>query len=72
MSVGFEDQLKEKLTKKCPSNQSEETFLVKCFKFFDIRNKGEVDFEQFYRAVEKIGVIIEKSVICSLSNLGPY
>jgi Ca2+-binding EF-hand superfamily protein len=39
---------------------SEEGFLVKCFKFFDINNKGEVDFELFYKAVEKIGVIIDR------------
>jgi Ca2+-binding EF-hand superfamily protein len=36
--------------------------LAKCFKFFDIHNKGEVNFEQFYRTVEKIGVNIEKQV----------
>ena len=52
--------MRQKLTQKCPSNVSEENFLVKCFKFFDIYNKQEVDFELFYRAVEKIGVIVDK------------
>ena len=50
---------------KCPANQNEEGFLGKCFKFFDIHNKGEVSFDQFYRAVEKIGVVIEKAVSTS-------
>jgi len=54
--------MKAKIAQKCPPNQGEEGFLAKCFKFFDIHNKGEVNFEQFYRTVEKIGVIIEKQV----------
>jgi hypothetical protein len=36
--------------------------LTKCFKFFDIHNKGAVSFDQFFRAVEKIGIIIDKQV----------
>ena len=47
---------------KCPPTQNEEGFLAKCFKFFDIYNKGEVDFEQFSRTVEKIGIVIDKKV----------
>jgi Ca2+-binding EF-hand superfamily protein len=50
------------LVQKCPSNQQEDAFLAKAFKFFDIHNKGEVTFDQFSRAVEKVGVIIEKDV----------
>lgn len=34
----------------------------KMFKFFDIHNKGSVSFDQFYRAVEKIGVNMPKEV----------
>lgn len=41
--------------------------MTKCFKFFDIHNKGGVSFDQFYRTIEKIGVIIEKSVSYTLS-----
>ena len=47
---------------KCPPTQNEETFLTKQFKFFDIHNKGEVSFDQFHRAIEKIGVVIDKEV----------
>lgn len=54
---------------KCPPTQAEETFLAKCFKFFDIHNKGEVNFDQFFRTVEKIGVIIDKNVLPSLTNI---
>ena len=54
--------MKAKISQKCPPNQGEEGFLAKCFRFFDIHNKGEVNFEQFFRTVEKIGVIIEKQV----------
>jgi Ca2+-binding EF-hand superfamily protein len=54
--------MKAKLMQKCPPNQGEEGFLAKCFKFFDIHNKGEVNFEQFYRTIEKVGVIISKEV----------
>ena len=51
---------------KCPPTQNEEGFLTKQFKFFDIHNKGEVSFDQFYRAVEKIGVVIDKEVTSPL------
>jgi Ca2+-binding EF-hand superfamily protein len=55
---------------KCPSNQQEDTFLAKSFKFFDIHNKGQVNFDQFSRTVEKVGVIIEKDVNSSFNRLG--
>ena len=54
--------MKAKIMQKCPPTQGEEGFLTKSFKFFDIYNKGEVTFEQFHRAVEKIGVVIDKEV----------
>lgn len=46
--------------------------MAKCFKFFDIHNKGEVNFDNFYRAIEKIGVIIEKNVRLYLLDNGIY
>ena len=62
-SSSFEAEMKAKISQKCPPTQGEEGFLAKCFKFFDIQNKGEVNFDQFYRTVEKIGVIIERQVL---------
>lgn len=32
------------------------------FKYFDIHNSGKVDFDQFYRSMEKTGIIMEKNV----------
>jgi hypothetical protein len=37
--------MRTKIMQKCPANQGEEGFLAKCFKFFDIQNKGEVPFD---------------------------
>lgn len=33
-------------------------YLSKIFKFFDIQNRGQVDFDQFKRAITKIGVVV--------------
>ena len=54
--------MRAKIMQKCPPTQNEEGFLAKTFKYFDIHNKGEVNFDQFFRTVEKIGVIIDKNV----------
>lgn len=40
---------------------NEVQFLQKMFKYFDIQNSGKVDFDQFYRSMEKTGIIMEKS-----------
>lgn len=57
---GFEQELKTKVSYKSSSHQSEEGFLVKQFKFFDIYNTGVLSFDNFYRTVEKIGLVIDK------------
>ena len=57
---GFEQELKSKVSYKSSSHQSEEGFLVKQFKFFDIYNTGVLSFDNFYRTVEKIGMVIDK------------
>ena len=38
----------------------EERFLNKSFHFFDIMRNGTVDFNQFYRTIEKLGVVLTK------------
>ena len=50
---------------KNTKNINEATFLQKQFKYFDIQNQGKVNFDQFYRAVEKAGVTMERSVSTS-------
>jgi Ca2+-binding EF-hand superfamily protein len=55
-----------KVSLKSSTFTSEEAFLVKSLKFFDIYNTGELDFNSFYRSIEKIGVIIEKETLTYL------
>lgn len=59
----FENELKSKISHKASSHQSEEGFLIKQFKFFDIYNKGTLNFDNFYRTVEKIGIIMDKEEV---------
>jgi Ca2+-binding EF-hand superfamily protein len=43
------------------AHQSEETFLLRSFKFFDFKNSGEVDFPTFQKAIAKMGVMVDDS-----------
>ena len=54
----FETELKERLNFKSGPHASEETILLKSFKYFDPNNSGTVNLSSFTRAVEKIGIII--------------
>jgi Ca2+-binding EF-hand superfamily protein len=70
----FERELKNKLSQKASGSQSEETVLMKAFKYFDLNNNGTVEPEEFAKAIEKIGIMIptkQVSVIVS-SGTGPY
>ena len=49
------------MQQKCTAHQSEETFLLRSFKFFDFKNSGEVDFGTFQKAIAKIGVMVDES-----------
>ena len=46
---------------------NETQFLQKMFKYFDIQNSGKVDFDQFFRSMEKTGIIMEKGVSESIN-----
>jgi Ca2+-binding EF-hand superfamily protein len=50
--------LKNKLAQKSSGSQSEETVLMKSFKYFDLNNNGTVEPEEFAKAIEKIGIMI--------------
>ena len=52
----FIKELKNKLNQKCYGNTSEETVLVRAFKYFDLDNTGFCDIESFLKTVKKIGV----------------
>jgi len=43
----FDSQLHEKISQKNSNNISEAVFLNKQFKYFDVQNKGQVNFDQF-------------------------
>jgi len=52
----FEKEIKNKLSLKSDGKQSEETILVKAFKYFDLDNSGECDKEEWIKALNKIGI----------------
>ena len=52
----FIKELKNKLNQKCYGNTSEETVLVRAFKYFDLDNTGLSDAETFLKTVKKIGI----------------
>lgn len=52
----FEKQLKQKIMQKATTKQTDEAYLIKSFKFFDIFSKGSLTYQQFHQALEKIGV----------------
>ena len=54
----FENELKVKLQQKATSYVSEETILMRSFKYFDLDNSGYVSLEEWIKAVEKIGVVV--------------
>ena len=52
----FINELKSKLNQKCYGNTSEETVLVRAFKYFDLDNTGLSDMDMFLKTVKKIGI----------------
>ena len=52
----FIKELKSKLNQKCYGNTSEETVLVRAFKYFDLDNTGLSDVDTFLKTVKKIGI----------------
>lgn len=58
LRIGFEKALKAKLSQKCTTNSSEEIVLFKAFKYFDTDNDEEISLQEWYKAIEKIGVIL--------------
>jgi len=58
LKQSFEKELKNKLLQKSGGKTSEETVLMKSFKYFDLNNSGDVQPDEFAKAIEKIGIII--------------
>jgi Ca2+-binding EF-hand superfamily protein len=66
----FIKELKNKLNQKCYGNTSEETVLVRAFKYFDLDNTGLSDTETFLKTVKKIGLTsFDDNEIIEIFNL---
>ena len=52
----FEKELKNKLALKSSSHTTEETVLLKAFKYFDLDNSGNCSKDEFLKAITKIGI----------------
>lgn len=52
----LEKQLKEKIAQKANNKISDEAYVIKAMKFFDIYSTGTVTYSQFHQALERIGV----------------
>ncbi|OMJ86586.1 hypothetical protein SteCoe_11872 [Stentor coeruleus] len=61
LKENFEKTLKEKLQQKSTIHTSEETLLMKYFKYFDLDNSNTVSKSEWARAIEKIGVVVEST-----------
>jgi Ca2+-binding EF-hand superfamily protein len=44
------------MIQKSHAKLSEEACMIKMFKYFDIQDKGCVDFQEFCRVLEKMGM----------------
>ena len=54
----FENEVKLKLQQRATSYVSEETLMMRSFKYFDLDNSGYVSIEEWTKAIEKIGVVL--------------
>ena len=52
----FEKELKNKLSLKSSGHTTEETVLLKAFKYFDLDNSGRCSQKEFLKAITKIGI----------------
>ena len=52
----FIKELKSKLNQKCYGNTSEETVLIRAFKYFDLDKTGFSDINTFLSTVRKVGI----------------
>lgn len=71
-SCSFERELKNKLAQKASGAQSEETVLLKSFKYFDLNNNGTVEPEEFAKAIEKIGIMIPTRQVRKKIQIGVW
>lgn len=54
----FVKTLKEKLMQKCKPNESPENVMNRCFKYFDVDDSGSLDYDEWKKGLEKMGVTL--------------
>ena len=65
----FEKELIKKLSQKASGHSTEETVLVRAFKYFDLNNNGTIEPDEFAKAIEKIGIMIPTKQVWIFFNL---
>ena len=53
----FENELRQKLEQKSSAHTSEETILLRTFRYFDLDQSETVSLEEWTKAIEKVGVV---------------
>jgi len=64
----FENELRQRLSQKSTAHVSEETILLRAFKYFDLDNTETVDFSEFCKALEKVGMVVNPDQVQQLFN----
>jgi Ca2+-binding EF-hand superfamily protein len=68
----LEKQLREKISQKANDKVSDEAYVIKAIKFYDIYNTGTVTYQQFHQALERIGIFYTLAELLPiLSNYDP-
>ncbi|CAG9321002.1 unnamed protein product [Blepharisma stoltei] len=65
----FENELRQRLSQKSTAHVSEETILLRAFKYFDLDNTETVDFPEFCKALEKVGMVVNPEQVQQLFNV---
>ena len=60
----FENELRQKLSQKSTAHISDETVLIRAFKYFDLDNSETVDLDEWQKALQKIGMVLPSPASC--------
>lgn len=48
--------IKLNANKKSKNSENNEKYVLKCFKFFDLKNEGFINFECYLKSIERLGI----------------
>lgn len=54
--LAFEKEIKNKISLKTSGSQSEEAFIIKAFKYFDLDNSGQCSKDEWIKTLNKLGI----------------